>query len=395
MRKRWLRRNQARMLIGSGAGLLAITLLVIFWPFGSQDADESPSLLDADSGLVLDHDEAAMPTAKPPAVADELLTPRPPSTDPAAAGTRVADAAAPQPLDDAASERGARGVASGHAATELVPLTAVRREADPGTAAPEPGLQHAPARTPSPTVEAALALARQGRPAQARQELSRLLRAETSEATAAELRTHLTALSQQTLFAAQKSADDPLLEHYTVQDGDLLLRIGRKFSVPYEVIERINNVQASRIRAGQRLYVPRGPFHAVIDRSAFRMDVYLQDDYVRSFPVGLGADRGTPLGTWRVKERLLKPTYYPPASATDKRILGPSDPENPLGGFWIGLEGVDGETVGAMGYGIHGTIEPQSVGKAASLGCVRMLPDDIHFVYDILTPGASTVTVLP
>ena len=47
--------------------------------------------------------------------------------------------------------------------------------------------------------------------------------------------------------------------------------------------------------------------------------------------VGLGSEGGTPEGSWKVKNRLENPTYYPPASATDKRIIAPDDPNNPKG----------------------------------------------------------------
>jgi lipoprotein-anchoring transpeptidase ErfK/SrfK len=69
------------------------------------------------------------------------------------------------------------------------------------------------------------------------------------------------------------------------------------------------------------------------------------------------------------------------------------DPKNPLGEFWIGLEGVDGNAVGQESYGIHGTIEPDSIGKMASLGCIRMLNDDVAVLYEMLVEGKSIVVV--
>jgi lipoprotein-anchoring transpeptidase ErfK/SrfK len=166
--------------------------------------------------------------------------------------------------------------------------------------------------------------------------------------------------------------------------------------VPHEVIMSINGIPApEKIRAGQKLKIPRGPFHARIYKSDFRLDVYLGDVYVRSYRVGLGATGSTPEGIWRVKERLPNPTYYPSASATDKRIIPPDDPNNPLGEHWIGLEGIDGAAVGHDGYGIHGTIEPDSIGKAVSLGCVRMHNEDVAALFGMLLPGKSQVTIYP
>jgi lipoprotein-anchoring transpeptidase ErfK/SrfK len=247
-----------------------------------------------------------------------------------------------------------------------------------------------------PALAAARALLAQGRTIEARHAFNALLQQQLPRGEAAEARAALTRLADETLFSRQHPATDPLVDTYTVQPGDVLVRIGQRHLVPPEILMRINGIQdASRLRAEQKIKVLRGPFHVRISKSDFRLDVYLQDLFVRSFPVGLGADQGTPTGIWRVKERLQKPTYYPPASADIKRIIPPDDPENPLGGYWIGLEGVEGEAVGHTGYGIHGTIEPESIGKAVSLGCVRMFNDDVALLYGMLLPGESTVTILP
>ena len=48
--------------------------------------------------------------------------------------------------------------------------------------------------------------------------------------------------------------------------------------------------------------------------------------------MGLGTNGGTPLGVWRVKNKLEDPTYYPPAGAKDKRIIAAGDPN-----IWTGI----------------------------------------------------------
>lgn len=230
----------------------------------------------------------------------------------------------------------------------------------------------------------------------ARAELNRMLSMSTAPAEQRELRAALARIADETLFSERRYNNDPLTDLYTIESGDLLVRVGAKFDVPHDILMTMNNIRDARaIRAGQRIKVPRGPFHLRISKSEFRMDVYLQDTYVRSYPVGLGAEQGTPEGTWTVKERLENPTYFPPASAAAKRIIAPNDPANPLGERWIGLKGIAGGAVGREGYGIHGTIEPQSIGKAASLGCVRMHNPDVAFVYALVAPGKSHVTIVP
>ena len=245
-------------------------------------------------------------------------------------------------------------------------------------------------------ISAARRLMDGGKLIEARTALNTLLSGTLRPAEQAEVRGLLTKLSNDTVFSKQIAANDPLIEIYTVQSGDNLIKIARSYTVPSEALMLVNGItDAGRLRIGQKLKIPRGPFNLRIYLAQFRMDVYLQDTYVRSYPVGLGVDRGTPLGVWRVKERLMNPTYYPPASATDKRVIAPGDPNNPLGERWIGLEGLEGAAVGQSGFGIHGTIEPDSIGKAVSHGCIRMHNEDVALVYQLMKPGKSKVTTLP
>jgi len=245
-------------------------------------------------------------------------------------------------------------------------------------------------------IDAALKLLADGKIIEARHALNALLAQPLPRNEQAEVRRRLAKIADDSIFSRRALAGDPLADTYTVQSGDRLVNLSRDYKVPAEILMYINGIQdATKMRAEQKLKVLRGPFHVKISKSEFRMDVYLQDLYVRSYRVGLGADQGTPEGVWKVKDRLERPTYYPPASAEVKRIIPPDDPENPLGNYWIGLEGVSGDAVGHTGYGMHGTIEPESIGQAASMGCVRMLNEDVEFLYKLMLPGESTVTVLP
>ncbi len=270
--------------------------------------------------------------------------------------------------------------------------------------APEPGDDQEVADKPddseklssNPRINASLQRYQAGQVIAARQELNRMLAISRNVAEQAELRRHLRKIADATLFSKERRPDDPLTVTYTIQPGEYLIHIGKQFDVPHEAIILINGIEdPTRIRPGQKIKVPRGPFNVRIYTSKFRLDVYLQDLYLRSFPVGLGIDHGTPLGEWLVKERLPNPTYYPPASAENKQIIPPNDPTNPLGEHWIGLEGTEGTALDRVGYGIHGTIEPESIGKAVSLGCVRMHNHDVAFLYKLMLPGSSKVTTLP
>lgn len=268
----------------------------------------------------------------------------------------------------------------------------IERKPPPATDSP----QIEPVSSGNASIDASRQLMNAGKWIEARRQLSDLLSRGLKPAEQNEARALLTQLAQETVFNRTIIGDDPLFATHVVQPGENLTVIGSKFKVPPEAIMLINGIaDARKLRADQKLKVPQGPFHVRIIKSDFRLDVYLADTYIRSFRVGLGSQGGTPEGAWRVKERLENPTYYPPASATDKRIIAPDDPANPLGERWIGLEGVEGDAVGRDGYGIHGTIEPDSIGKAESAGCVRMHNEDVALLFKLMMPGHSRVAIGP
>jgi lipoprotein-anchoring transpeptidase ErfK/SrfK len=50
-------------------------------------------------------------------------------------------------------------------------------------------------------------------------------------------------------------------------------------------------------------------------------------------------------------------------------------------------------SVGRTSYGIHGTIDQTSIGKQASMGCIRLRAADIALVFDLMVEGQSKVVV--
>jgi len=183
-----------------------------------------------------------------------------------------------------------------------------------------------------------------------------------------------------------------LTDHYTIKPGDSLQKIAKRYDVTAELLARINGIaDPNRIQADRRIKVVKGPFHAVVHKAEHVLDVMLSETLVEYYQVGLGTENSTPAGKWRVKSKLKNPTYYPPRGGD---IVSADDPENPLGERWIGLEGVGGEAMGQMRYGIHGTIEPDSIGRDASLGCIRLYNEDVTFLFDLLVVGKSYVDVL-
>ena len=95
-------------------------------------------------------------------------------------------------------------------------------------------------------------------------------------------------------------------------------------------------------------------------------------------------------GTFTVREESPRMGRNP---RTGEKFEG-HDPKNPIGKFWVGLEGV-GESATNTGYGIHGTIDPESIGQQKSMGCVRMGTDDIALVFELMGEQVSTVKIQP
>jgi lipoprotein-anchoring transpeptidase ErfK/SrfK len=95
---------------------------------------------------------------------------------------------------------------------------------------------------------------------------------------------------------------------------------------------------------------------------------------IRTFQVSVGTSVSpSPTGELRVIRRLTNPTYYHPG------VVIPAGANNPLGPRWIGLS--------QSGYGIHGTNHPESVGHAASHGCIRLRNRDIKQLFEMVSIG--------
>ena len=117
------------------------------------------------------------------------------------------------------------------------------------------------------------------------------------------------------------------------------------------------------------------PQREIIVSLADRKLALIEDDeVVKVYPVAVGKGSSpSPTGKFQIINRLTEPTYYHP-----HKVIGPGA-ENPLGTRWIGLN--------KKGFGIHGTNEPGSIGKAASHGCIRMAKADLEELFTAVRPG--------
>jgi hypothetical protein len=87
----------------------------------------------------------------------------------------------------------------------------------------------------------------------------------------------------------------------------------------------------------------------------------------------------SPTGTFTIERRVVNPTY---SHNGRSRSAGTGQSG---GTRWMGLS--------IPGYGIHGTNEPRSIGKAASHGCIRMARPDLEELYAMVSVGDTVVLI--
>jgi len=106
------------------------------------------------------------------------------------------------------------------------------------------------------------------------------------------------------------------------------------------------------------------------------------------FPVSIGRRVDRPLGEMRVAVKVRNPAYtfdptvFPEsaeAQAVGHRLTLPPGPNNPVGLVWIGLD--------RPRYGIHGTPDPEEVGRTESHGCFRLTNWDALTLLDLVSIG--------
>ncbi|MEG4585074.1 L,D-transpeptidase [Microcoleus sp. MOSTC5] len=114
-----------------------------------------------------------------------------------------------------------------------------------------------------------------------------------------------------------------------------------------------------------------------------RVYLYRQDKVQASFPVAVGKGGWeTPTGNFKVIQMIKDPVWQNPWTGE----LIPAGPDNPLGSRWMGFW-TDGKNV----IGFHGTPNPESIGGAASHGCVRMFDKDAQALFEKVAVGTPVI----
>jgi hypothetical protein len=110
------------------------------------------------------------------------------------------------------------------------------------------------------------------------------------------------------------------------------------------------------------------PLEIVVYQSSFRMIVYSGPYTVRSYYIGLGAEHRTPVGTYFITKKINDPVSKSKVFGTRGMVLSDTD------------------------YAIHGTNDPNSIGKAVSKGCIRLHNFQVEELFS-MAPIGTRVTI--
>jgi lipoprotein-anchoring transpeptidase ErfK/SrfK len=190
----------------------------------------------------------------------------------------------------------------------------------------------------------------------------------------------------------QKKADDlnikllfsPVLTpgstQYEIKPGDTLIKIAREFKTTPELIMKSNSIAEGKIFPGRKIKVWTAPFSILVYKGQNILILKSNEEIIKTYVVSTGKNNCSPVGTFKIVNKLLNPTWFKAGA-----VVPASSSENILGTRWMGFD--------LAGYGIHGTTEPQFLGKQATAGCVRMANQDVEELYTIVPVGTEVAIV--
>lgn len=125
------------------------------------------------------------------------------------------------------------------------------------------------------------------------------------------------------------------------------------------------------------------PLYITVDRATFELRLYRNLKLEKSYGVAVGsAGYDTPTGLYNIQDKQVDPAWHVPerewAGDLAGTVVPGGAPDNPLKARWMGIYN---------GAGIHGTSDTDSIGSAASHGCIRMNVDDVIDLYDRVDVG--------
>ncbi|MFH1230671.1 MAG: L,D-transpeptidase family protein [Planctomycetota bacterium] len=206
-----------------------------------------------------------------------------------------------------------------------------------------------------------------------------------------EIKARLAELNKKLVFSSFPTPDSAI---YTVKDGDNLTTICKTYKVEpgsgdiaLGHIRRINNLKSATIFPGDKLKILTAPMTVKISKSNFILTLLINNDFIKEYPISVGnPDKNcdTPTGTFTIGTKTIHPTWYKRTDDGRKEEVPYGDPRNVLGTRWMSFKE-------SPQLGIHGTTQPETIGKKISNGCIRMYNADVEEVYDLLSEGSKVI----
>ncbi len=191
------------------------------------------------------------------------------------------------------------------------------------------------------------------------------------------------------------------------REEDTLSDLAREYGLGYDEIVAANPGvdpwlpgESTPVLLPTQYVLPDVPYAGIVLNIASKRLFYFPDvaegsvPVVKTYPIGIGrVGWETPVGTTTVTAKATDPHWYVPLSVRQEHAemgdplpaVVPPGPDNPLGSRVLKL--------GMPGYLIHGTNQPYGVGMRVSHGCVRLYPENIELLYELVDTGES-VTII-
>ena len=122
-------------------------------------------------------------------------------------------------------------------------------------------------------------------------------------------------------------------------------------------------------------------YELILNVATKKVILYTNGEATKEYPVGVGTSlTPTPLGDFKIVRRIFNPAWVNPYRQS--KVVAPGE-RNPIGQYWLGFA----MNKKIQEYGFHGTSDLSSIGKASTHGCIRMHPDDIKELFNLVMVG--------
>lgn len=187
----------------------------------------------------------------------------------------------------------------------------------------------------------------------------------------------LSEINLESLFSIAPTANSTM---YEVKPGDSLYKIAKLYNTNVELIQKTNKLTNTLIKPGMKLKIITSVFSLFVSKTDLLMSLKADGELVKTYKVGIGRDNSTPVGQFKLVNRIVDPVWYKTGA-----IVPAGSQENILGTRWMGFS--------EPGYGIHGTVDNLPIQEQKTQGCLRMMNNEVEELF-IIVPVGTEITIV-